>query len=63
MQWPPTEQLVDIVASIAATDSCDADEPAIELVSITSHQAGLTTTASGQVVVGKPLPTAFQKQR
>lgn len=39
--WPPTKQLIDIVAAIESTDACDATEPpAIELVSITSHQAG-----------------------
>lgn len=38
--WPPTKQLIDIVATIESTDACDAEPPSIELLSITSHQEG-----------------------
>jgi hypothetical protein len=36
--WPP-KKLVDVVALIDATDACDAESPAVELVSITRREA------------------------
>jgi hypothetical protein len=37
--WPPNHQLVPVVATVNVHDSCDADPPSVELVSIVSNES------------------------
>src|SRR5688500_13121275 len=36
--WPPNHQMVPVAANILVKESCDAEPPAVELISITSNQ-------------------------
>jgi hypothetical protein len=36
--WPPNKQMVDIVAQVGATDSCDVEAPLVTLLSIESNE-------------------------